>query len=105
MTGFQSGISNFNESDSQILAVSTDALPTLNHWASVELKAEFPMLSDHKREVSKLYGVLNPNSYFANRVTFVIDKEGKIVEVFESGEAMDVTGALTACQRIKKKAN
>lgn len=104
MTGFQAGISNFNESESQILAVSTDLLPTLNHWAG-ELKAEFPMLSDHKREVSKLYGVLNPNSYVANRVSFVIDKEGTIVQVFESGEAMDVTGALTACQRIKKKAN
>jgi len=40
------------------------------------------MLSDYKRDVMKLYGVLGP-SYLANRTTFVIDTEGKIVSIEE----------------------
>jgi peroxiredoxin len=71
----------------------------LAHW-SKELNAEFPMLSDYKREVMKEYGVLGP-SYLANRTTFVIDTEGKIVSIEEGSSAIDPTGAVTACSRLK----
>ena len=60
------------------------------------------MLSDHMREVSRLYGVLNEKNGFASRVTFVIDMDGKILGITENQEAIDVTGALTACSRSKK---
>jgi alkyl hydroperoxide reductase subunit AhpC len=59
------------------------------------------MLSDHMREVSKTYGVLNEKVGIANRTTFVLDMEGKIVNITENKEAIDVTGALTACSRLK----
>jgi peroxiredoxin len=81
------------------LAISGDFIATLNHW-SKELNAEFPMLSDYKRDVMKLYGVLGPN-YLANRTTFVIDTEGKIVSIEEGSSAIDPTGAVTACSRLK----
>lgn len=58
------------------------------------------MLSDYKREVMKQYGVLGP-SYLANRTTFVIDTEGKIVAIEEGNSAIDPTGAVTACSRLK----
>jgi peroxiredoxin len=58
------------------------------------------MLSDYKREVMKQYGVLGP-SYLANRTTFVIDTEGKIVSIEEGNSAIDPTGAVTACSRLK----
>jgi alkyl hydroperoxide reductase subunit AhpC len=60
------------------------------------------MLSDHMREVSKLYGVLNEKMGIANRTTFVIDTSGKIVNITENRDAIDVTGALVACSRLKK---
>ena len=59
------------------------------------------MLSDHMREVSKTYGVLNEKVGIANRTTFVLDMEGKIVNITENKEAIDVTGALVACSRLK----
>ena len=59
------------------------------------------MLSDHMREVSRTYGVLNEKVGIANRTTFVLDMEGKIVNITENKEAIDVTGALTACSRLK----
>jgi thioredoxin-dependent peroxiredoxin len=89
--------------DVQVLAISTDFTPTLGHWKK-ELNAEFPMLSDHMRKVSELYGVLIPAMGVANRTTFVVDTVGKIVNIDEGSAALDPTGAETACSRIKKKA-
>jgi peroxiredoxin len=82
-----------------VLAISGDFIATLNHW-SKELNADFPMLSDYKREVMKEYGVLGA-SYLANRTTFVIDTQGKIVSIEEGSSAIDPTGAVTACSRLK----
>jgi peroxiredoxin len=82
-----------------VLAISTDAAPTLAHWAK-ELGAEFPLLSDHDRKISELYGVLIPQAGMANRTTFVIDMEGKIAYIEEGNTAIDVTGADTACSRL-----
>lgn len=81
------------------MAISGDFIATLNHW-SKELNAEFLFLSDYKRDVMKLYGVLGP-SYLANRTTFVIDTEGKIVSIEEGNSAIDPTGAITSCSRLK----
>lgn len=60
------------------------------------------MLSDYKRVVMRQYGVLNEQSFLANRTTFVIDMDGKIVSIQENREAIDPTGAVTACSRLKK---
>jgi peroxiredoxin len=87
--------------DVQVLAISTDFTPTLKHWKE-ELKNDFPMLSDHSRKVSELYGVLIPNMGIANRTTFVIDTDGKIVNIEEGSAALDPTGAETACSRLGK---
>ena len=88
--------------DTQVLAVSTDFIPTLSHWAK-ELNATYPLLSDHDGKVAEQYGVLIPNMRLANRATFVIDTEGKIVEIVEGSAAIDPTGAETACSRHRKK--
>ncbi len=83
------------------MAISGDFIATLNHW-SKELGADFPMLSDYKRVVMRQYGVLGEQSYLANRTTFVIDMDGRIVSIEEGNSAIDPTGAVTACSRLKK---
>jgi len=57
----------------------------------------YPLLSDHMRKVSEVYGVLIPEMGIANRVTFIVDTDGKIVDIQEGKEALDPTGAETAC--------
>jgi peroxiredoxin len=104
MLAYQAGIAKFNGMDVQVLAISTDSTFVLKHWKD-ELKAEFPMLSDHMRKVSELYGVLIPQVGMANRATFVIDSDGKIAEIQEGSAAIDPTGAETACTRLKHKAS
>jgi len=88
--------------DVQVLAISTDFTPTLAHWKK-ELNASYPLLSDHMREVSKEYGVLIPTMGVANRTTFVVDTDGKIVNIDEGSSALDPTGAETSCSRLKHK--
>ena len=105
MLAYQSGIAKFNGMDVQVLAISTDFSPTLKHWKETELKAEFPMLSDHMRKVSEQYGVLIPQMGIANRSTFVVDIDGKIASIEEGNVALDPMGAETACSRLKHKAS
>jgi alkyl hydroperoxide reductase subunit AhpC len=80
--------------------VSTDNAPTLGHWAKEE-NIEFAMLSDFMRKASADYGVLMPDRGIANRATFVIDKNGIIQHIEEGSSAIDISGAATACSRIK----
>lgn len=42
----------------------------------------FTILSDHKKEVAKAYGVLGVGGFLAKRVTFIINRDGKITHVF-----------------------
>jgi peroxiredoxin len=63
-----------------------------------------PLLSDFaKREVAQQYGVLVAQAGVANRATFVVDKDGKIVHIEEGNTAIDPSGAETACARLGRK--
>jgi peroxiredoxin Q/BCP len=81
----------------QVLGVSMDKLETQAKFAET-LKAPFPLLADVDGAVSKAYGVWNEGGY-ASRVTFVIDRDGKVRAVFEGKDALDPAGALAACPK------
>jgi thioredoxin-dependent peroxiredoxin len=81
----------------QVLGVSMDKLETQAEFAEA-LKAPFPLLADADGTVSKAYGVWNEAGY-ASRVTFVIDRDGKVKAVFEGKDALDPAGALGACPK------
>ena len=59
------------------------------------------MLSDFQRTVSKEYGVLNEEHGFANRATFVVDKNGVIRHIDKGKEALDPSGAGQACSVLE----
>ena len=50
-------------------------------------KADFPMLGDPTKETAKAYGVLNPEWGAANRWTFYIDKDGRIIAIDKTVKA------------------
>jgi len=81
----------------QVLGVSMDTIETKTKFAE-SLKTPFPLLADADGAVSKAYGVWNEAGY-ANRVTFVIDRGGKIQAVFEGKDALDPAGAVAACHK------
>ncbi len=71
--------------------------PPRNRKFAAEIGATFPLLSDTHKTVTREYGVLMPVIHWAQRVTFVIDKEGIIRHIDEGSAALDPAGALAAC--------
>jgi peroxiredoxin len=103
MTAYQAGIAEFEKAGAVVIGVSTDNVPSLRYWAQEVLKLSFPLASDFaRREVARAYGVLNEPSGIANRTTFVIGPDGRIVHIEEGSAALDPEGALTACRRTKR---
>lgn len=102
MQAYASGFSKFEESNAEVFGVSTDNLPSQKHWAEQVIKTPVPLLSDFMRKVSTQYGVLMPERGVASRTTFVIDTEGKIQHIDTDSSAVDISGAATACSRLKK---
>lgn len=69
----------FEENNIQVFGISTDSKEEIKTFID-EYNINFPLLSDEDRSVSEKYGVLNEKGT-AKRVTFIIDKEGKIAEM------------------------
>ena len=73
--------------DVKVFGISTDNGPSQAEFAKKN-NIEVPMLSEFKdRAVSKSYGVLL-DAGMANRATFVVDKEGKILHIEEGSSAI-----------------
>ena len=64
-----------------VIGVSLDSVESHLKFSEKYL-LPFTILSDHKREVAKAYGVLGVGGFLAKRVTFIISKDGKITHVF-----------------------
>jgi peroxiredoxin Q/BCP len=79
-----------------VLGISLDSQDRNRKFAE-ETGASFPLLSDTDKQVAKSYGVLSFTRLFANRMTFVIDKEGIIRHIDEGSDALDPSGAFQAC--------
>ena len=88
------------DASAQVLGVSTDNLETQTKFAE-SLTLPFPLLADPEGVAAKAYGVANPAGY-ANRVTFVIGKDGKVTSVIEGKDAIDPTATLSACRPTPK---
>lgn len=101
MQAYQSGIAGFEQSNTQVLGISLDP-PERNRKFAQEIGATFPLLSDTQKATAKAYGVLNMTHLFADRVTFVIDREGIIRRIDKGSGAMNVANAGDACQLLKK---
>lgn len=104
MTGYQAGIQKFKDMGFEVIGISTDNVPSLKYWADNVIKPEFPLGSDFAtRKTADAFGVLMKDRGISNRATFVVDIDGKITHIEEGNTAVDVTGAVTACSRSKRK--
>jgi peroxiredoxin len=103
MLAYQAGIAKFEGVETKVFAISTDNTPSLKVFAQ-QVKATFPMLSDFAdRHVASAYGILIKQMGFANRATFVVDRDGKIQSIEEGSSALDPSGAEKTCSLIFHK--
>ena len=78
---------------------STDPVEKNKDFAK-SLDVDYPILSDPDGKVAKAYGIYNADKGFASRVTFIIDKDGKIADI-DSGVKTETHGADVAA-KLKK---
>src|SRR3954451_22504947 len=103
MKAFQANLAKLEGSDTQVLGVSVDS-PFSNHAFAKENGITFPLLGDMSATAVKAYGLDKEYKIggtaivSARRATFLIDKEGKVVEEQVDIEAVDPTKIVDACQ-------
>ncbi len=102
MSGFRDIAARFADKNAQVLGVSTDDIATNRKFAE-GLKLPFPLLADPKGDVARAYGVFGFEGLpLAQRATFVIGGDGKVVKVLEGDDALDPAPALASCPLHKK---
>jgi len=76
------GLAALGDLDAKVVVITTHALPTNAKWAA-ENGFEFPVLSDFwpHGDVVQTYEAFNEILGSANRITYVLDKEGIIRDV------------------------
>jgi peroxiredoxin (alkyl hydroperoxide reductase subunit C) len=109
----------FDKMNTRLLVVSTDGLDSHLEWTrsleSIKYKntmtprIRFPLIADKSLEISKLYGMIHPNSSTTKDVrgVFIIDPENKIRAIFfypfDVGRNIDeIKRTLTALQTNAK---
>ncbi len=77
---------DIKDTNAEILVVSTDTVFSHKRWIETEKLLEnfkIQMISDRKWDLSRLFGVLNPDSWNSARWTFIISPDGilKAIEI------------------------
>ena len=77
MCAFSDDYAQFQGANTVVLPISVDSVPTLKEFKQKERLA-VDLLSDFKREVSRLYGTLLEDKFFSNRAYVLIDRNGVV---------------------------
>ena len=75
MCSFTEDYGQFRDANTVVLPISVDSIPTLREFKAKE-RITVELLSDFKREVSRRYGTLLEDKFFANRAYILIDPNG-----------------------------
>src|SRR5713101_5187457 len=103
MKAFQTNMAKLEGADTQVLGVSIDS-PFANHAFATQNGITFPILGDMDAKAIKSYGlekeyhIGGATMASARRATFLIDKEGKVIEEQVDGDAIDPTKIVDACE-------
>ncbi|MFA7116668.1 MAG: peroxiredoxin [Bacteroidales bacterium] len=93
----------FKDADAMIIGISSQSVESHLNFAKKH-HLNFTLLSDEGNQVRKLFGVsTNLLGLIAGRVTYIVNKEGKVVFVFNSQNQAEkhVTEALRILKEIK----
>jgi peroxiredoxin (alkyl hydroperoxide reductase subunit C) len=88
MCAFTDDFSQFASRDTVVLPISVDSTDTLKEYQA-KYRMSFDLLSDFKRTVSRLYGVLNDEKFYANRAYFLIDRHGVLRWAWQEAKNRD----------------
>jgi len=96
MKGYRDRFAELSAACSEVLGISTDTLATQKKFKA-ELHVPFALVADPEGRLVELYGVKTPVVTFAMRRSFVVGTDGRINAIFEGSDAIDPSGAISAC--------
>ena len=105
MRNFQHNVAKLEAADTQVLGVSMDS-PFANKAFADQNAVTFPLLSDVGGEVLRQYGIYKEYDIYntkipaARRATYLIDTNGKIVEMQVDADAVDPTQTVDAQRSV-----
>ncbi len=106
MPALDADLNRFKAEDTQVLGISVDYTAANAAWAKAIGIKELLLLSDYwpHGQVAQAYGVLRPQG-FAERATFIVDKEGKIrfIHVYDIDELPNNAELLDALSKINRR--
>ena len=71
----------YEEKGAVVIGVSVDTVESHSKFSG-EYKLPFLILSDNNKEAAKAYGALGVGGLLAKRMTFIINKDGRITHIF-----------------------
>ena len=98
MKGFQQNLQRLAAANTQVLGVSMDSTFANKAWAE-KIGVSFPLLSDRSGQVTRAYGIYNPEYEAARRATFLIGPDGRIEHIQLDQAAIDPAQTVVACER------
>jgi peroxiredoxin Q/BCP len=87
-TEFTRDYARFKDADIEIIGISPDNTQSHVKFRD-KMKIPYLLATDTQNEISKKYAVYGPKSFMGkeyfgvNRTTFLVNKEGKIIRIFE----------------------
>jgi peroxiredoxin (alkyl hydroperoxide reductase subunit C) len=84
VTGFGKTAGQFRVEQAEVLGISVDSIDSHRKWAEELGGVDCPLLSDDRRTVSSLYGVLDEAEGVSMRATFIINPQGLVAYVVMS---------------------
>jgi peroxiredoxin Q/BCP len=99
---FRDSFEELAKLDAEVIGISSDSVDSHKGFAEKH-KLPFILLSDQGGKVRSLYGVPSTLGIFAGRVTYVIDEDGVVRNVFSSQIAVEkhVEEALNTLDSIR----
>ena len=100
---FADAMPQFSKMHATVIGVSHDNIDTLNKFSVSECRSKFPVAADPDLSVAKSYdSILKQAPQYADRTSYLIDKDGKIAYVYTSlNPDKHVSNLLDALQTIK----
>jgi peroxiredoxin Q/BCP len=78
---FRDNLQSIRNMGAEIVGVSVDSVQSHSRFAT-KYELPFPLISDKETRIATAYGVLRDTGASTNRVTFLIDKNGKVAKIF-----------------------
>jgi peroxiredoxin Q/BCP len=100
---FSDHIADFRRYGATVIGVSSDDIETQKRFSTQECRSNFLVASDPKLAIAREYDAVLMGS-FANRTSYVIDPNGKVIEAFTNLAPLGhIDNALNALRDLKEK--